>query len=177
MNGFFEKSCIALAEKDLGILTGISKDFRLNPECIVSLLINTVFIEREKNQDHSKHKAQRALRKSINLQCIVKFIGNENEMHYITAKLINISLFGVCIEIDDEYRLKEYIEKDIQNFEINTYTEYEDIPISFSCRACHVHRGTMLRIGGALITPEQQTLKFFLKFMMGFDFPPSSTPQ
>ncbi len=171
-----ERSRIALDARYVNMITNVSKEFRLDPECMIPLLINTIFNSREKKHKAGSHEIPRAMRKKTDIQCFVKLCSENNEIYYLPGLLADISLFGVRVVVDDEYGEKEHLVKKARQFELTTCAGHENRPVSFLCRLRHISRGRALSMGGALVTPENHVVTFFLKILLGFETTPNFAP-
>lgn len=108
-------------------------------------------------------------RKKTCLPCVLRLADNDASCIYKPAVIIDLSLSGMGIVIEDSRKSREEQARESPSFEVILRLGGEPLPTTFTCRTCHVHRNGALRMGGALITHDVSVLRSYFKIFARLD--------
>lgn len=112
-------------------------------------------------------------RKKTCLPCVLRLAGSDASCIYKPAVIIDFSLGGMGIIIEDSLKPREEQARESPSFEVILRLEGEPSPTTFTCRTCHVHRNSILRMGGALIAHDASVLRNYFKIFAHLDASPA----
>lgn len=145
-------------------LEEIGNTLHIPPDQVATMILESLFHEKRAPAGGSL-SGRCALRKKINIPCVVKFSDSQKTMLYKSASLVDFSITGVGIVVHDTTKGLETIYKNLKNFEL--VLQIDDVTaLNYNCKLSYWKRDSLLRLGGGLLSPDFSAFKKYLKLFM-----------
>ena len=161
-----EPITLTVSNRRADSLRALSEHVRSAPAQVLGTLLDALLEETPWTSETARQGVRLGYRKRANLPCVLRLTGSAKDSVYKTARLVDVALGGMGIAVEDMNKSRETMARESYSFEVTLQLEGDDLPTSFTCRTCYVHRNGTLRMGGALLAGDPSTLRAFFKIFM-----------